>query len=177
MKHQKYLLMKTKQVITLRPLNLIDYNRERAFEELKDFCGFEYYGAKHLENVLTAFIQLYWLPKKFGVDKRTSHLSSMIASGQMTREEALLELDKPLYDETLMASYIGQIKQRLSLSDEAFDAIMAAPGSLRPWKRNWDGWDSNDEPRRAGAQSGGTHCRRRARADHRDERGGRADGG
>lgn len=125
--YQKYFMMKTKQLITLRPLNLIDYNRNRAFAELHDFCGFEYYGAKHLENVLTAFIQLHWLPNKFGVDKRTSHLSSMIVSGQMTREEALAALDKPLCDEALMASYLQQIKQRLHLSDEAFDAIMAAP--------------------------------------------------
>ena len=70
-------------ITTPRLLNYVDYNRDRAFSELHDFCGFEYYGRKHLENKLTAFIQLYWFPKKFGVDKRTSHLSSMIASGQM----------------------------------------------------------------------------------------------
>ena len=64
-------LLKTK---TLRPLNYVDYNRDRAFKELSDFCGFEYYGSKHLENILTAFAQLYWFPKKFGVVKRTSHL-------------------------------------------------------------------------------------------------------
>ena len=81
-----------------RPLNYIDYNRDRAFRELHEFCGFEYYGRKHLENILTAFLQLYWMPKKFGVDKRTSHLSSMIVSGQMTREQALKEYAEPLYD-------------------------------------------------------------------------------
>jgi len=114
-------------VVTLRPLNLIDYNRDRAFEELYQFCGFQYYGAKHLENMLTAFIQLRWLPEKFGVDKRTSHLSSMIVSGQLSREAALRELEKPLVDPALMDKYVAEIKQRLSLSDEAFEAIMAAP--------------------------------------------------
>ncbi len=112
---------------TLRPLNYIDYNRERAFKELKEFCGFEYYGRKHLENILTAFIQCYWFPKKFGVDKRTSHLSSMIASGQMTREEALRELDEPLYDEEMMSGYIQFIKDKLQISDREFDGIMRAP--------------------------------------------------
>ena len=125
--YKKYLLIKTGKVVTLRPLNFIDYNRERAFKELKDFCGFEYYGGKHLENSLTAFIQLYWFPKKFGVDKRTSHLSSLIVSGQMTRDEALAELQKPLYDEAEMEKNIALIKERLGLSDEEFDAIMAAP--------------------------------------------------
>lgn len=110
-----------------RLLNYIDYNRERAFGELREFCGFEYYGSKHLENVLTAFIQLYWFPKKFGLDKRTSHLSSMIVSGQMTREEALSELQKPMYDEKLMEEYIAIIKEKLRITDKEFDEIMAAP--------------------------------------------------
>lgn len=110
-----------------RPLNYIDYNRDRAFAELKDFCGFQYYGRKHLENILTAFIQLYWFPKKFGVDKRTSHLSSMIVSGQMTRDEALLELSKPLYDEKQMSEYIEMIKENLEITDDEFDSIMNSP--------------------------------------------------
>ena len=110
-----------------RPLNYIDYNRDRAFKELHEFCGFEYYGRKHLENILTAFIQCYWFPKKFGVDKRTSHLSSMIVSGQMTREEALRELEEPLYDEKKMQDYIQLIKEKLNISDVEFDEIMNAP--------------------------------------------------
>lgn len=109
------------------PLNLIDYNRDRAFRELYEFCGFEYYGRKHLENSLTAFIQTYWFYKKFGVDKRTSHLSSMIASGQMTRERALEEMKEPIYDEAAMQATIAMIKEKLRLSDEEFDRIMAAP--------------------------------------------------
>lgn len=125
--YQKYINTRQGRVITLRPLDYIDYNRERAFKELNDFCGFEYYGRKHLENIMTAFVQTYWFPKKFGLDKRTSHLSSMIVSGQMTRDEALKELDQDLYDEVQMNEYIGIIKQRLGLTDEDFDRIMAAP--------------------------------------------------
>ncbi len=109
------------------PLDYIDYNRDRAFKELEKFCEFEYYGRKHLENILTAFIQLYWFPRKFGVDKRTSHLSSMIVSGQMTRGEALEELKKPLYDEQMMEDYIKIIKKKLLISDKEFEEIMTAP--------------------------------------------------
>ena len=112
---------------SVRPLNYIDYNREQAFRELHAFCGFEYYGRKHLENILTAFIQCYWFPKKFGVDKRTSHLSSLIVSGQMTRGEALEELNEPVYDEKLMEEYIRYLKKKLNISDEEFDKIMNAP--------------------------------------------------
>lgn len=112
--YKKYLMKKTGRLKELRLLNYIDYNRDRAFHELSDFCGFEYYGRKHLENILTAFIQLYWLPRKFKTDKRTSHLSSMIVSGQMTREQALKELEEPLYDEKMMDGYISIIKGRLA---------------------------------------------------------------
>lgn len=125
--HKRRLLTKIGKIETLAPLNYVDYNRDRAFKELKDFCGFEYYGRKHLENILTAFVQLVWFPKKFNVDKRTSHLSSMIVSGQMTREEALKQLEEPLYDEAMMNEYIDLIKRNLRLSDEEFDDIMTAP--------------------------------------------------
>ena len=125
--YQKYWRTQTGKLITVRPLNYIDYNRDRAFSELHDFCGFEYYGRKHLENILTAFIQTYWFPKKFGVDKRTSHLSSMIVSGQMSRDEAIKLMDEPLYDEKQMSEYIEIIKNRLGITDSEFDRIMAAP--------------------------------------------------
>lgn len=110
-----------------RPLNYIDYNRKRAFEELEAFCGFAYYGSKHLENSFTAFVQLVWFPQKFGVDKRTSHLSSLIVSGQMTRPQALEELAQPLCDPALMEEYIADIKAKLLIGDQEYEEIMAAP--------------------------------------------------
>ena len=116
----------TGKIIEIRPLNYVDYNRDRAFAELSDFCGFQYYGRKHLENILTAFIQLYWLPKKFGVDKRSSHLSSMIISGQITREEAMRELSEPLYDEKMMKEYIVFTANKLGISVNEIDAYINA---------------------------------------------------
>jgi len=121
---QKEIMELFHTVKKVTPLNLVDYNRERAFRELNDFCGFEYYGGKHLENILTAFIQLYWFPKKFGVDKRKSHLSSMIVSGQMTREQALEEMQKPLYEEKQMEQYMSFIKDKLGVSDEEFSNLL-----------------------------------------------------
>lgn len=125
--YKKYWMQKTKRMVNLRPLNYIDYNRDRAFIELNEFCGFEYYGRKHLENILTAFIQLYWLPKKFGVDKRTSHLSSMIVSGQLSRDQAVKELSEPIYDSSLMSDYIKILKYKLEITDEEFLKIMESP--------------------------------------------------
>lgn len=116
------------KVETPTPLNFIDYNRDRAMQELMDYCGFEYYGSKHLENDLTKFVQQYWFYHKFGVDKRTSHLSSMIASGQMSREEAQREYGLPLYDEEDMQSTISRVLEKLCMSRHEFDEIMTEIG-------------------------------------------------
>ena len=126
--YRKYWYLKTKRAIQIRPLNYIEYNRDRAFAELKEFCDFEYYGRKHLENELTAFIQLVWMPKKFGVDKRTSHLSSMIVSGQMSREDALKELSEPLYDENVMNTYMHHISEKLGITDAELQRLIDEPG-------------------------------------------------
>lgn len=113
---------------TLRPLNLIDYRRDSAFAELKEYCGFEYYGRKHLENYLTAFAQLCWLPEKFGVDKRTSHLSSMIISGQMSREEALRELEEPLCSSEYMEKVKHLLCENMQITRKELEALVAGPG-------------------------------------------------
>lgn len=113
------------KIESLRPLNLIDYNRDKAMNDLKDYCGFEYYGSKHLENELTKFIQQYWFYKKFNVDKRTSHLSSMIISGQMTRSEALKQYELPLYTDTDMEVTIKNVLNKLGMSQTEFDKIMS----------------------------------------------------
>lgn len=112
---------------TVKPLDLLDYNRERAFKELYEFCGFEYYGGKHLENSLTAFIQLRWFPEKFNVDKRRWHLSSMILSKQITREEALTELTKPLFDSQIMKKYQDIIACNLGISNDELEQLIKAP--------------------------------------------------
>lgn len=109
---------------TMKPLNYIDYNKDAAILELKEYCDFNYYKAKHLENVLTKFIQLYWFKDKFGVDKRRSHLSSLIVSNQMTREAALKELENPMYDKKEMEEDINFILMKLNLSPEEFNDIL-----------------------------------------------------
>lgn len=113
---------------TICPLDYVDYTRDAAFQELYDFCGFEYYGRKHLENYLTAFIQLYWFPKKFNVDKRTSHLSSMIVSGQMTRDQALEELALPLYEEEYMEKVKDMLCEKMKMTREELESYVNAPG-------------------------------------------------
>lgn len=124
----RYLKRNHSGVTHLRPLNNMSYNLQDAIHELNDFCGFQYYGGKHYESILTRFLQCWYLPEKFGKDKRKSHYSSLIVSGQMTREEALELLKKPLYpseellqaDKQFLADYCG-------VSMEVFESWLALP--------------------------------------------------
>lgn len=112
---------------TVTPLDYIDYNKERAIKELHDFSGFEYYEAKHLENVLTKVVQLVWFKEKFKVDKRTSHLSSLIISGQLSRDEALNLYNQPAYDKDQMEKDMAFVLNKLQISREEFDRILQSP--------------------------------------------------
>jgi len=80
-------------------LNYIRYDRKKAVEELKaKIPGWQDYGLKHFESLYTRWIQGYFLPKRWNVDKRRAHFSTLINSHQMTRKDALLELEKPIND-------------------------------------------------------------------------------
>lgn len=106
----------------IRPLNYINYRLDESLNELNKFCGFEYYGGKHYESILTRFLQCYYLPEKFGIDKRKSHYSSLIVSGQMTREDAVEKLKQPLYpsqellesDKKVLADFMGISVKKLN---------------------------------------------------------------
>lgn len=89
-----------KGIKVLYPLDAFDYNRETSIEVLKDAYGYVPYGDKHCESTFTTWFQNFYLYEKFGIDKRKAHLSSLIVSGQMTREEALNKLtESPVYPE------------------------------------------------------------------------------
>ena len=85
------------RIKTVYLLDYLHYNRNEAARILTQDYGWKEYGEKHCENVFTAWFQNYYLFEKFGIDKRKAHLSSLINSGQMTREEALSSLEKSPY--------------------------------------------------------------------------------
>ncbi len=112
----------------VRPLNYINYNLEEAIKKLTDFCGFKYYGGKHHESILTRFMQCYYLPLKFGLDKRKSHYSSLIMSGQMTRTEALEKLEMPLYENTdMLAEDKSFLADYMGITVEEMDKMISQP--------------------------------------------------
>jgi hypothetical protein len=78
----------------------IGYNKAAALVELKNKCNYKPYPYKHYESVFTRFYQGYILPKKFGIDKRRLHLSNLIASSQLTRQQALVIIQQPPYPDS-----------------------------------------------------------------------------
>jgi len=75
-----------------------NYKKDVAIKELEAKSNFKKYPYKHYDNVFTRFYQGYILPKKFGVDKRKLHLSNLIISNQMDKNEALRIMQKPVYE-------------------------------------------------------------------------------
>jgi N-acetyl sugar amidotransferase len=108
-------------------LNFVTYDKAAAKERLARDFGWRDYGGKHYESVWTRFFQGYYLPQKFGFDKRKAHLSSMICFGSISREEALGELGKPIYDADLLKQDLRFVLKKFGLSSEAFDQIMRLP--------------------------------------------------
>jgi N-acetyl sugar amidotransferase len=108
-------------------LNFVDYNKLNAIKELEEKVGWQYYGGKHYESVFTQFFQAYVLPAKFGFDKRRAHLSSLICSGQITRQEAMAELQTPLYEPSKLDEHLKYVLKKWEISKDEFDQIMKLP--------------------------------------------------
>lgn len=108
-------------------LDYIDYNKDEAKKLLIDKYAWRDYGGKHYESFYTRFYQSYILPQKFGFDKRKMHLSNLIVSGQITRDEALKELEKPLYEEEQIKRDIEFFCEKMEITKTEFREIMELP--------------------------------------------------
>jgi len=117
-------------VLRLTPvyiLNYVPYNKKEIKQFIMRELDWRDYGGKHYESLFTKFYQAYILPEKFKIDKRKAHLSTLICSGQMTKEEALQELQLPLYDSVDLEQDKTYVLKKLGLSAADFNAIMNEP--------------------------------------------------
>ncbi len=126
--YQYYILFpKILGMNVVAPLNYIPYDKNEAIDFLEKNFGWRYYGGKHYESRWTRFFQAHYLPAKFGYDKRKAHLSSLIVSGQMTRDEALAELEKPLYSDNELAEDKAFVAKKLGITVDQLDMFIADP--------------------------------------------------
>lgn len=122
----------------IRPLNFMPFNKGTALSDLKQKIGYKEYGGKHGESRFTKFFQNYYLPTKFGIDKRRAHLSSLILSGELTRELALVELEKPMYDKVELAEDKAFVAKKLGITLAELDQLMAEHNHVYSEYANWD---------------------------------------
>lgn len=108
-------------------LNYLPYHYAEAKENIAREVGWRDYGGKHYESVFTRWFQGYYLPQRFGFDKRLAHYSSLILAGEMTRDEALALLETPNYPEGLRTQDHEFIAKKLGISVDELDGIVASP--------------------------------------------------
>ena len=118
----KILIKKIKHIPIL---NYIDFNKEEAIKLLEEKYQWKRYGGKHYESIFTRFFQGYLLPNKYNYDKRKAHLSTMIMSNQISREEALNELNQnPYPDQNLLKEDLAFFLKKFDFSQKEFESIM-----------------------------------------------------
>lgn len=126
-----------KGVRVVKPLNYVHYRKQEAVAELVSKFGWQTYPHKHYESRFTRFYEGYWLPAKFGFDKRRAHFSSLILTGQMSRAEALEQVSRPAYDKDTMEQDFEYVATKLDLSVPELRALMAGPNkSYRDYKNS-----------------------------------------
>jgi N-acetyl sugar amidotransferase len=125
-----------KGVRVVKPLNNVPYIKEEAMQLLVDRFGWQRYAHKHYESRFTRFYEGYWLPTKFGYDKRRAHFSSLILTKQMTRNEALRKIAQRAYDDETIAQDFEYVATKLDLSADALRDLMKAPNKTYRDYRN-----------------------------------------
>jgi len=125
-----------KGVRVVKPLNYVPFIKEDAMQELVTRFGWQRYAHKHYESRFTRFYEGYWLPTKFGYDKRRAHFSSLVLTKQMTRDEALGKIALPAYDEETIAQDFEYVATKLDVTAAELRAIMTGPNKTYRDYRN-----------------------------------------
>lgn len=116
-----------KGVTKINILDMVDYSKKGAMEVLSREFGWEYYGGKHFESIFTRYLQSVYQPRKFGYDKRLSHLSCLVMNGEMTREEAMEELSQPPCSIEQQQADEKHILEKLEIAPEEWQRVLNAP--------------------------------------------------
>lgn len=108
-------------------LNYIPYSKKDARNLLEKELNWIYYGGKHYESRYTRFVQSYILPEKFNIDYRKPNSSTLICTGEITREQAIQELVSQPYDTKQVEEEKEYLCKKLGITTKEFDAMMSSP--------------------------------------------------
>jgi len=110
-----------------KPLNFLPFLKADVERLLFEKYGWESFQHKHHESRFTRFYEDYWLPRKFGYEKRRAHFSSLILTGQMTRDEALDRISKPELSHEFLSKEFDYIAEKLDFSRKELEDIFNGP--------------------------------------------------
>ncbi len=130
----KFWIPYVKGVKTIKPLNLVEFTRESMIRTLADEYGYEPYGQKHFEDLITKFLEGWWQPTRFGHDIRRAQLSSLVVTGQMSRDEALKILEQPPLTEEESKELFSEVSRRLQISEEELMKFHEMPECTEKFK-------------------------------------------
>lgn len=120
------------------PLNMVEYDYDKVKEFLQEKFGWEPYENKHYENIFTRFYEGYYLPHKFGYDKRKVYFSNLILTGGMTREDALCELEQAPYPADMIQEDKEYIAKKLGISVKEFDDLIEGENkTFKDYRNSW----------------------------------------
>lgn len=123
----KFYLRYIRGVQVVKPLDWIPYTKALARETLSTLYGWKPYPQKHFESRFTRFYEGYWLPERFGYDTRRVQFSSLILTGQMSREEALDELSRPAYDPETIGHEFDYVARKLGIGSDELRGYFTMP--------------------------------------------------
>ena len=116
-----------KGIKLIRPLDFMSYHKEEATNFLVKYLDYQRYAQKHFESRFTRFYESYWLPTKFGYDTRKVQYSSLIVTGQMSRDEALERLKRPAFDEETIKQDFEYIATKLGVTINQLNSYLKGP--------------------------------------------------
>ncbi len=123
--HKVYLPY-VKGIRVVHPLNYMPYVKQEAMALLQREFGWCPYPQKHFESRFTRFYESYWLPVRFGYDVRKVQFSSLILTGQMSREEALDRLKEPPFDSDNIHHEFEYVATKLGIPPEELITYLVA---------------------------------------------------
>ncbi len=132
----KFWLPYIKGVKTVQLLNYVPFTKQEMIDTLGREYGYEPYHQKHFEDLLTKFLEGWWLPTRFGYDIRKAWLSSLVVTGQISRDTALAELEKPPLTEEESQALFKQVANKLQITEDELMGYHRLPQKYIKYRNN-----------------------------------------
>ena len=132
------MLFRSNGVRVVKPLDHTRFIKKEAEDLLEREYGWQRYKHKHHESRFTRWFEAFWLREKFGFDKRKNHLSSLVLTGQMSREDALKRVSEPELPADELKSETEYVAKKLGFTmDELMGYFNGPNKTFQDYKNNY----------------------------------------